>query len=57
MNKNYYLSALLAVALVGCKSSQSTQSSSHTSKTEINYSLNIGEKTLLLKFAKFKIIG
>lgn len=47
MNKNYYLSALLAVALVGCKSSQSTQSSSHTSKTEINYSLNIGEKTLL----------
>ena len=41
------LSALLAVALVGCKSSQSIQSSSHTSKTEINYSLNIGEKTLL----------
>lgn len=45
MNKNYYLSALLALALVGCKSTQSN--SFNTSKSEVNYSLNVGDKSLL----------
>ena len=45
MNKNYYLSALLALALVGCKSTQSN--SLNSSKSDVNYSLNVGEKSLL----------
>ena len=42
VNKNYYFSALLALALVGCKSTQTLQTS-----VKENYSLNISEKSLL----------
>lgn len=52
MNKNYYLSALLALALVGCKSTQSIENN-----TKANYDLNISSKEYLVApnyFAKKK---
>ena len=46
MNKNFYLSALLAITLVGCKSTQTVQKSA-TDTSKASYSLNISDKSLL----------